>query len=240
MKNKESEDLQGDEYKNKFLFTEQEISKDGKNIVSLEEAILVNSDEVKKKQLIKFLETKDTYKNIDLLKLAVRDKDMETAHYAAVALVDMKKNLDVKMQYLSKEYEKNINKTEVLVEYTNALKEYLDSNLLDDYYKVSHRKFYIEMLEKLLLKQKTEENYNNLIDCLIALKDFNKTKKYCEEYIENFKCEDSYLKRLNYDYMINDKEGFYGNYKSLKQSDIKLSKKGIDIIRFWNLEEIAE
>lgn len=232
---------ENDEYQHTLLFTfEENIKQDNKDVISLEEAILVNSEEVKKKQIKRVLE-RDGINNTNVLKLAVMNKDIEIAHYASIAILDRRNNLDSKIQELRKKYEVDKDNIYVLYEYSSILKEYLESNLLDEHYMKKHREIYIEILKSLIEKTKSRVCYSEVIDSLIENKNYYECKVYCDEFINNDKCEESYLRLLKYYYITNNKKDFYNTLDMIKKSPIELSRKGLNILRFWNIgEEVNE
>lgn len=232
---------ENEDYEHTLLFTfEENIKQDNKDIISLEEAILVNSEEVKKKQIKRVLE-RDGLNNTNILKLAVKNTDIEIAHYASVAILDRRNNLDLKIQELRKKYEVDKNNIQILYEYSSALKEYLKSDLLDEYYMKKHREIYIEILKALIEKTKDRTCYSEIIDSLIENKNYYECKFYCDEFINNDQCEESYLKLLKYYYITNKKKDFYNTLDMIKESSMELSREGLNILRFWNIgEEVNE
>ncbi|WP_432666258.1 hypothetical protein R9X47_07930 [Wukongibacter baidiensis] len=216
-----------------ILFTERFDRQRDTNIVPLEETLLINDTKVKREQLINALK-KESSKYIDMLKVALRDEDVETSHYAASAIADIKGKLDLKLQAFSVEYEKNKLDTDVLKQYADTLEEYLNSNLLDEYARRKTIFTYIGVLENLLKSHGSNSDYyNRLINVLYEVNEIDKAKKYCKEYLENCKDEGAYLANLKYFYLIKDKTGFNDVFDSLLGSSIKLSNKGLSIIRFW-------
>lgn len=216
-----------------ILFTERFDRQRDTNIVPLEETLLINDTKVKRQQLINALK-KESSKYIDMLKVALRDEDAETSHYAASAIAEIKGKLDLKIQAFSVEYEKNKLDIGVLKQYADVLEDYLNSNLLDEYARRKTIFTYIGVLENLLNSHgRNSDYYNRLINALYETKEIDKAKKYCKDYLENCKDEGAYLANLKYFYLIKDKNGFDEVFNSLLGSSIKLSNKGIGIIRFW-------
>ena len=230
--NVELEEDELEDFEEKMIITDLDKSSHSE-VIALEDVMLSGSNKLKRKQMMNIL-TNDNLKNVDLLKVALRDEDIETSHYASVAIVDMKKKLDVNIQECSEVYKQDPGNIENLIKYKNNLKEYFDSKLLDEHYIKLYKEMYTDIMELLLSKDKRKEYYVELIDVLIELKQWNKAKFYIDEFICKFMCEESYLKKLKYYYEINEKKQFYRVLSDLKKSSIKLSREGINIIRFWN------
>lgn len=216
-----------------ILFTDRlDIEKDI-NIVPLEETLIINDTKEKRRQLIEVLK-KDSSEYIDMLKIAVRDNDVETSHYAAAAIAEIKRNLDFKLQSFSVEFEKNKSDIKLLKGYADVLEEYIDSGLIDDFNKRKIAIIYIEVLEYLIENyNEREDYYNKLIKVLFEADELEKAEKYCKDFLENYGTEDAFLASLKYYYRLRDKEKFEKTFKRLLNSPIKLSNKGLNIVRFW-------
>ena len=221
-----------EDFTSNMMFTNLDNSSDGE-IIPLEDIMLSGSNKLKRKQMMNIL-TNDNLKNVDLLKVALKDEDIETSHYASVAIVDMKKKLDVNIQECSKIYKQDQGDMENLIKYKDSLKEYLNSKLLDEHYIKVYKETYSEILQLLIARDKKKKYYVELIDVLMELKQWDKAKFYIDEFICSFICEESYLKKLKYYYEIDEKNQFYRVLSDLKKSSITLSREGINILRFWN------
>ncbi len=203
------------------------------NLVPLEETLIINDTKTKRQQLIDTLK-KDSSKYIDMLKIALRDDDVETAHYAASAVSEIKRNLDLKIQAFSVQYEKNKADGELAKEYASVLEEYLESGLLDQYNSKKILHIYIQMLENMLKSRKSDERYySKLINALFEAGELDRAGNYCKVFLENNQTEAAYLVNLKYYYLIKDKKSFYAVLEGLRKSPVKLSGKGLDIVRFW-------
>lgn len=216
-----------------ILFTDRFNREKDTNIIPLEETLLINNTKIKRQQLIDALK-KDASKYIDMLKIALRDEDVETSHYAASAIAEIKRNLDLKLQAFSVEYEKSKLNTKLLKQYADVLEEYLNSGLLDEFNKKKTIFTYIKVLENLIENQEEMEvYYYKLINALFDSREIEKAEKYCKVFLENYENEDAYLVNLKYYYLIKDKKSFDKVFKKLLKSPIRISNKGLNIIRFW-------
>lgn len=224
---------------NNILFTNEYGEVNSKNIVSLEETIIVNNDEIKKEQLMRCLQANEI-RNVSVLKLAVKDEDIETAHYASVAMIDMRSRFELNIRESAEAYEKNNKNKSVIINYKQEIKKYLDSNLIDDNRLNYYRKIHIELLEKLIKLDKEKSYYEEIIDSLIAVNQLDEAKKYCDEFIEQYECEEAYIKQIKYFYEIDDRKSFYESLEKLKKSSINLSREGLKTLRFWNDEVITD
>lgn len=234
-RNKESKKIEDrDEIDNiHVLFTDRFNREKDTNIVSLEETLLINDTKIKRKQLLNSLK-KDFSKYIDMLKIALRDEDVETSHYAASAIAEIKRNIELKLQRFSAEYEKNKFDIEILIKYEEVLEEYFKSGLFDEY---SLRKVafeYSQVLETLVKSSEENEAYHNkLINVLLKNREYEKAGKYCKDFLRNYETQNAYLANLRYYYLLKDKKNFDVVFNKLLKSPIKLSNNGLNTIRFW-------
>lgn len=244
-----------------LLFTDKLNNKNHKNIASLEEVLLINSNEIKRKAIIDHLKD-NTFTYINMLKLALLDEDVETSHYASVAISEIKRKLELKIQQYTVLYENDKNDIELLQDYAQVLKEYLDSGIIDSYSKTKYMNIYFNIAEKIIeqnifklnkensMLEKNNQNFNvqnsrekdldslkqiymDIIDKYFETKNISKVHFYINEFISNFNCEEAYERKLKYYYTLKDKEGFDNTLNSLRKSKIILSKEGIDMVRFW-------
>lgn len=204
-------------------------------IVPLQETLLINDTKTKRHQFLDAIK-RDSSGYIDILKRALRDEDIETSHYAASSMDKIKRKVDLKLQQFSVEYESNKKEEKVSKEYSELLDEYINSGLLDEEeheYKIITG-IHIQVLEN-ILQITTEKDiyYKKIIELLLKIKDFKRAMKYCEEFIGNHETENAYMANLRYYFLMKDKENFNKYFNKLLKSKIKLSNKGLEIIRFW-------
>lgn len=203
------------------------------NIVPLEETLLINEKKIKRQQLIDTLK-KDLSSNIDMLKIALKDEDIETSHYAASAVFELRRKLDLKIQAISVLYENNKSDQEVSREYARTLEEYLNSKLLEENRNKQLMATYSNVLEGLLSGGDNKpEHYTKLIGVLLERGNFERAGRYCRAYLEEHENEEAYLANLKYYYLLRDKKTFNLILKRLQKSPVKLSNKGLNIVRFW-------
>jgi len=204
------------------------------NIVPIEEALLINSDDVKRKLIIDIFK-EDAVSYIDFLEKALNNRDTETSHYAAAAVSDIYRKFSLELQSFSVKYEMDRSNTDVLIPYAKVLKGYLSSTLLD---KKSQRKYkyaYSQVMADLLLVNPKEEYFMEKINCDINLKEFDQARHYCETFLSMYRSiEAPYLMFLKYYYIMKDNSGFYKMLSDLKSSSARFSNKGLSIVRHWS------
>lgn len=216
-----------------LLIREAEL-KNKKDLIPIEDALNLNDHNIKRNLVIEMLK-EDSYKYLEFLLKALKDEDSETSHYAATAITQLKSKLTVAIQDMEVEYYKNSKNKEVSKEYIKSLKECIDSNLIGEKERTRLTYSYKLALENYIRDIEDDENYlNELIKIYIDIKNYDKAIIYSYKYIKTFiKSYKPYMFLLEVYYILNDKKNFDKVIKSLRESDIKLDKEGLDILRFW-------
>ena len=213
-----------------------------KDLIAAEEALILNSNSVKR-ELIKDILKKDTYKYRTILLNALMDEDTETSHYAATAITQMKGKLTILIQKFEAEYEKNPKNQENADMFLKALKDYIESNIIDSKEIIKLKYMYRWVLEE--YKQNfefTETHFEELIKTCINLKEYKKALDYNYEFKEKFKEKfkddiKPYILLLEIYYYLKDKKSFNDVILEIRNSSLKLDNYSLDLLRFWIEEE---
>jgi len=204
------------------------------NIIPLEDSLIFNEDKIKRSYLIHILK-KGFVSHVKGLKKALVNDDTETSHYAAAALMEIKNQFELMIQSAGERYKRNKGDVSVLQEYASILKKYLNSDVPDkvDYYR--YLKEYSIILEKLLSKRKTSEDYfTDKISCDIELGDYDSAREFCQRFLSYFpNSEKPYLALMKLQYVIHNYKLFTGILNNLKKADLNLSERAKNIINFW-------
>ncbi len=216
-----------------LLIREAEL-KNKKDLIPIEDALNLNDHTIKRNLVIEMLK-EDSYKYLEFLLKALKDEDSETSHYAATAITQLKSKLTVAIQDMEVNYYKNSKNKEISKEYIKALKECIESNLIDEKERKRLIYTYKLALENYLRDIEEDEIYlNELIKIYIDIKNYDKAIVYSYNYMKKFvRSYKPYMFLLEVYYTLNDKKNFEKVIKSLRESDIKLDKEGLDILRFW-------
>lgn len=204
-----------------------------KDLIAAEEALILNSNSVKRELI------KDTYKYRTILLNALMDEDTETSHYAATAITQMKGKLTILIQKFEAEYEKNPKNQENANMFLKALKDYIESNIIDSKEIIKLKYMYRGVLEE--YKQNfefTETHFEELIKTCINLKEYKKALDYNYEFKEKFKDDiKPYILLLEIYYYLKDKKSFNDVILEIRNSSLKLDNYSLDLLRFWIEEE---
>ena len=235
-KNRAKKMVEEDEFEEDvLLFTDKICKENYKNVVSLEETLILNEDKIKREQLIEQLK-KDALDYISVLKKAVRDDDIETSHYASSAIVEVKRKLELDIQKFDVDMESNEENIDFLNQYKEVLKTYIESDILDKYSLHKYTNTYKKISVRLVELQPNKESYKELIDILIKTNDLEECKSYCYEFLSNIPSEEAYVCLLRYCYNSKNKKEFNSILNELINSKIQLSPSGLQLVRFWKKE----
>lgn len=208
------------------------------NIVPVEDILFLNDTSTRRKMLIDVLK-EQTIWQIGTLETALQNEDSETVHYAAAALTEMRRNLQLQLQDLSVKYEENKQDLEVLRAYADVLKKYLDSSLIDQRTFVKYSYTYSFVLESLLdIYQEEESYFVDKINCELMNQSYEKAAQYCQLFREYHpESEQPYVMSLKRFFTIRDYAGFVAEMNRLKSSSVKISHATLMMIRYWNDEQ---
>ena len=126
------------------------------DVIPVEDALVLNDEKIKQDLIINVLKS-DPYKYLGFLKKALKDEDTETSHYAATAVTEVKRKLTLEIQEFEERYEKNKTDLTVIKAYADAIKKYNDSGLLDKSAYQKNLYIYIELLEKIIKIDESDE-----------------------------------------------------------------------------------
>ncbi|KQX66379.1 MULTISPECIES: hypothetical protein [unclassified Paenibacillus] len=205
------------------------------NIVPIEEALLLNDTTTKRRMLIDALKN-DSIEYIGILQKALENEDTETSHYAATAVLEIKRKLMLTKQKFSVKYEENKFDLETLIPYVNVLKNYLTSGFLDERTVIKTKHTYSQVLESLLSIYTEEEAYFvDKIECDLEIGNVDKARSMCESFHQAHpNSETPYLISMKTHYTLRNNERFQDSLNGLKNSPIRLSNQALNIVRFWS------
>lgn len=208
------------------------------DIVPVEDILFLNDTSTRRKMLIDVLKEQAIWQ-IGTLETALENEDSETVHYAAAALTEMRRNLQLQLQDLSVKYEENKQDLDVLLAYAQVLKKYLDSSLIDQRTHLKYSYTYSFVLASLLAIYQDEEDYFvDKINCELQNYSYEEASKYCKMFREcHPNSEQPYVMTLKLYFTLRDHAGFEAEMERLKSSTVKISHATLTMIRYWNTLE---
>jgi hypothetical protein len=204
------------------------------NTVPLGDSLNFSDNKSKRAYLIYILK-KDFSSHIKGLQEAIKSQDTETSHYAASALMEIKKQFEILLANAYDKYKNNKDNISAIQEYANILKKFLRSDLADkvDYYNYLEK--YSTVLSELLSRHITNEAYFvDKINCVIELRDYKSAEDFCKIFFEYFpNSEKPYLALMKFYYLSRDIKSFASVSKILRHRKIGLTEYGESVVKFW-------
>lgn len=146
---------------------------ENRDIVPLEEAILINDVNVRRKYMLETLYS-DPMKFLDVLNIAKYNEDVETSHYATTTISKAQKDLQLSIQKLAVAVENDPGDKALIDKYVESLEQYIESGLLEEHLLRNMRIVFSKALERQLAA--TDQPQDALIKMLknsIKLGEFN-------------------------------------------------------------------
>jgi hypothetical protein len=212
-----------------------------RNVVPIEDALILNENKVRRTMLLDILK-KESIQNIESIKFALENEDSETSHYAASAIMELKRKLLNSMQSLDIQVDENPNDLKVLSSYKEVITQYINSGFLDEKTLLKNKYNYSTILEKMIEIQPSEESYFvEKISCDLSLAEYSTARHYCDLFVRlHPDCEDAYFMDMQIHYLMKDSEGFENSLNELRKSSVRLSPNGLSKLRFWLQGETNE
>ena len=216
-------------YKNNFKSVEE----NDHDIVPLEEALLINDPE-KRRKLIMDILNDDPSKYIELLEKARMNEDVEVVHYAITAMVELSKDYDSKLQTFERTYAAAPENPVVLDEYCDFMEEYLQQGLLEKQVEHMQRNQYTQLLQK---KIKTDMNFHSclcLADNLMKLKDYSEAQQILDVIDKKWhRREEYWVRKIQLFAEQKNGRAIQAALKQMKEELFYLSSKSKEVLAFW-------
>lgn len=205
-------------------------------MLPMEEVLTVSTTKDRREAMINLLKT-DVSDRLGLIRKAVENEDPETAHYAASALTDIFGKFTGEVNHLQAAYDSDRSNREINEEYIDVVLRILGSGALFGVEEMTYLYIYTGLMENLMKYHPKAVNGEQCAMMVKALYKEGKSaeaERWAELSLEKWPDEEqSYLNVLYIKYNLGKEEEFYRYLKELTGSGIALSRKGLDIVRFW-------
>ncbi|TFE01716.1 hypothetical protein [Jeotgalibacillus salarius] len=204
------------------------------NVIPIQDALLLNDNHTKRKMLIHSLK-ENTMSNMQVLQKALENEDSETSHYAASAIVEMKRK---RLNHIREIEEALSRRTDsaLLAEHANAIQLYMDSGFLDDTAEQKYREKLTHTLSLLIESNEAlPEHYKMKVEAELSLRRFREAQNASGLFLKQYPLEETaYLTSLKVYYASNDYFGIKQTLKEIRKNRVFLTTEGANAIRFWN------
>jgi tetratricopeptide (TPR) repeat protein len=205
------------------------------DLVSVEESVHISAIQ-EKRNLVRNILKRDIEKYSRSIRVALKDHDSETAHYAASAIMEVYRKMALGVQRIASAYEEDRDDVEVAAVYLQALWNYISSGILSERDREQSIQKYLAAVQRIrskdpgLLSQKEYIRMSGLYSENGSLKE---AEKWAREALIKYETEDAYLNMLKVAYIMRNKEMFDTVLSDLRKSKVILSDKSVDQLRYW-------
>jgi len=207
--------------------------KESTDIVSIEDSLLFNDTADKRRSIVNILK-RDIDSYISQLKRGLGDEDSETAHYAASAISEFTRALDLKLQEIAFLYEQDKENIEIADEYFHVLKKYIEAGVLEGVTREQYLYTLINVLIEMIDNgHHKAEYYAYLIKLLIETDDKIQAMAYTDLFFDLEESETAYMLKLEILYNDKDFDGFKVVFNQLLASELVFSREMLNYVRFW-------
>lgn len=148
-------------------------------IVSVEEAMLLNSPQEQRQLVKKILRQENLEDYLPVLQSDLLYSDVEVTHYATIALVEIQNNYEKELQMLRQKHSDYPGDQQILIELIQKLMSYIESGLPEGNLLTMYREEYSLYLHEICSKEEvTSVFYGKMIDNYLHLQDFNQANEW--------------------------------------------------------------
>lgn len=208
--------------------------------VPLEEALIVNSTEQRRKLILSVLND-DPLPYYDLLQQARLNEDSEVVHYAATAMAQISKQADLTLQQHEARYAAAPQDKQVLAAYCDYLQQYLDSGLVQGRAAEIQRRQLVQLLQKQLESGMEYRLGCRLARAQLALSDFDAADATLRELTRRWpQREAPWLLLVRSAAARRDGTALQNTLRAIAENHVYLSAQGRETLRFWQPETARE
>lgn len=204
-------------------------------IVPLEEAILINDTETRRKLMLDILH-QNPAQYIQLLQQARLNDDIEVTHYASTAMMEVQREYELELQKQEKQLNQTPDDEKALMNCIQTLRRYIDSGLIDDEVLYIQRKRYADLLSK-RMEQAPDGKFifYAAADNYLELEDYSAGHSLIDKVLEKWpEDENAWFLKLKYCQATNDGALLTQTVREIRRRNIYLSPAGKQTLQFWS------
>lgn len=205
------------------------------NIVPMEEALIVNDYELRRKMVMNTLMEDNTMDYLQVLKEALENEDSETSHYASSIIMQLQAGIQNRMIERQREFQENPGDREIMEQYEKELYELLDSGVVET---DNLRKYFLQyhaLSQEIFREEKPEEIYfQHTVQVYFLEKNYAAAAAVVERYLKQYpKSEDAVLCKIKQCIYTKDHRELERFMESLSGRPVVLTQKTLEYIRFF-------
>lgn len=204
------------------------------NVIPLEEAILINDNQTRRRVMMETLE-QDPIKYMDILMVARDNDDVETVHYATTQISKEQRNFQLELQRYAVQEENDPGNVEVVDAYIEKFSEYLDSGLLEDEMLKRQRILFTKLLDKkLVLSPNDRDTLVKKLRNFINLENYSGAFEVCDLMKELWPLsEDTWIEVLRVSVEAKDQQRLEEIRGEIKRQPIDWTRQGKEQVKYW-------
>lgn len=204
------------------------------NVVPLEEALIINDRQTRKKLVLDTL-LDDPMKNIDILLLARENNDVDTAHYANTTIAKIQRDFQLQIQKLAAAHDSDRVNSTILGQYILTLSKFIESGLSEAYLLKRQRIILAGLLdEKIKMDGWSKEVLKMKIDNAVALQDINTAIETNEIMHQNFPDDELvWINELQISIAAHDPTRLENAIREITNTKINWSVRGREMVSAW-------
>ena len=208
-------------------------SDDGRDVVPMEEALLMDSPQQCREMVLDML-LDDPNRYLHQLQKIRSADDVEVVHYATTVMVEISKQYEAQWQKWNSVYNENPENIQALDQCCAYLKEYLAADLQQGYAKQILLNRYIELLDTRFSRQPELSFGVELAENLMQNGEYTRARGVLDQLLDRWPTDgDAWMAHLRY--LIRQKQG-----NKIKQTIAHIEEQGImlsaherETIEFW-------
>ncbi len=207
---------------------------ENENIVPLEEAMTINDEKVRRKLMLETL-FDDPRKYLDVLMIARKNEDIDTAHYASTTISKIQSGFQREIQKSAVAVENSPNDIILLDSYIDALEKHIESGVLEDYLLRRQRIVFARTLDlKLDQNEKDKETIIKKIHNSLQLGDFSTAYEASNLLKINWPLEEeTWIEAVRVCVESKDKARLKETIDEVRQTKIGWTKHGKEQVAPW-------
>ena len=206
------------------------------NVVPVEDAMAISGNAEKRALLLGQLK-KDLNENYRILLAAEQDRDSESAHYAAVAKMEIYRLHQTRWLECRRDYEQDPGDPERYHTACAVLAEMLASGVLSLREQSAYHKHLCRLVRRQLDTDErvvTLPEYEGFLNSLVELGRYDEAQRLWQDHADQMRGETAYHDMLKMFYRTGDRQKFRQMLEDLCQNrQVRLSPKGLEQLRYW-------
>ncbi|MEG1776258.1 MAG: hypothetical protein RR367_07110 [Clostridia bacterium] len=204
-----------------------------RNTVPLEEALLINSPQQRRQQMMNLLRS-DPMQNLDLLLLARFNDDAETAHYATATITELQRTLQLELQRCQIDLQAEPDHTDLQKQYILLLQRYCESGLLEGQLLRRQQLTLAKALHYAYATEPSMELAGLAVRNSLALKEPAQARSMAEDALRRWpRDEQAWLEMLRVSVDTHDRSFFLALLARLEKSEVEWTSVGQERLKFW-------